>query len=81
MSILSEQIEGTNIHVDIQSSNLKSADYNTETEVLTIVFNSGGVYEYEKVPWMMFTKFRKAQSQGSFFNKNIARAYNYKKVK
>lgn len=80
MSILTEKIEGNFIEVGINSSNLKSAKYNTETEDLIITFNSGAIYEYNKVPWKQFTKFRLAESQGKYFNENIARSYGYKKL-
>ena len=75
MSILSEKIEGENILVEIQSSNIKAAAYNTRTEDLTVTFNTGGIYEYNKVPWTTFTKFRMSESQGKFFNENIAKKH------
>jgi hypothetical protein len=81
MGIVSEKIEGKLIEVTIQSSNLSSAKFNTETEDLIISFNNGAIYEYNKVPWEKFTKFRLAESQGKFFNENIARKYTYKKLK
>lgn len=81
MGIISEKIEGKLIEVTIQSSNLSSAKFNTETEDLIVSFNNGAVYEYSKVPWEKFTKFRLSESQGKFFNENIARKYTYKKVK
>jgi hypothetical protein len=79
MAIISERIEGKLIHVDIKSSNIKSATYNTETSLLTIVFNNGSIYEYENVPWELFTKFRMADSQGAFLNANIKNKYSFKK--
>mgnify|MGYP003330716356 CR=1 FL=1 len=81
MSITSEKIEGKIIEVLIQSSNLKSAKYDTESELLEVTFNNGSVYEYEKFPWSQFTKFRLSESQGKFFNSNISRKYDYKKIK
>jgi hypothetical protein len=81
MGIISEKIEGKLIEVTIQSSNLSSAKFNTETEDLIVSFNNGAIYEYNKVPWDKFTKFRLAESQGKFFNENIARKYTYKKLK
>jgi hypothetical protein len=81
MGIISEKIEGKLIEVSIQSSNLSSAKFNTETEDLIVNFKNGAVYEYSKVPWEKFTKFRLAESQGKFFNENIAKKYTYKKVK
>lgn len=80
MSILTEKIEGNYIEVGINSSNLKLAKYNTETENLTITFNNGAIYEYNKVPWKQFTKFRLADSQGKFFNEHISKSYSYKKI-
>ena len=80
MAITSEKINGKEILVEIESSNLKSASYNTEDETLKITFKSGVVYEYYKVPWDKFTKLRMAESQGRFFNLNIGRSYEYKKL-
>ena len=75
MAITSEKINGKEILVEIESSNLKSASYNTEDETLKVTFKSGIVYEYYKVPWDKFTKLRMAESQGRFFNLNIGRSY------
>lgn len=80
MAIISEKIEGKVIQVDIKSTNIKTAIYNTETSLLTIVFNNGSIYEYEGVPWELFTKFRMSDSQGSFLNSNIKTKYKFKKV-
>jgi hypothetical protein len=80
MSIISEKIEGEFIEVIIESSNLKSAKYDTKSEKLLITFNNGSLYEYAKFPWDVFTKFRLAESQGKFFNTNIAKKYDYKRL-
>jgi hypothetical protein len=79
MGILSEKIEGKIISVEIKSSNLKNAMYNTETEDLTVSFNNGSIYVYNKVPWTIFTKFRMSDSQGKYFNAEIAKKYKYTK--
>ncbi len=80
MAILSEKIEGKEIMVEINSSNLKKATYNTESNLLTVTFNNGSIYEYYEFPWEKFTKFRMSESQGKFLNTNINGKYNYKKV-
>ena len=80
MGILSEKIEGKIIEVKIQSSNIKSSTYNTEDKTLLIEFNNDSVYQYNEVPWEIFTKYRMAESQGNFFNKNISKAHTYKKL-
>ena len=51
MAILKETINGVMIEVDINSTNLKNGKYNTQTEDLTMTFNNGSIYEYNKVPW------------------------------
>ncbi len=79
MGITSEKIDGKLIIIEIKSSNLKSAVYNTESEELIVTFNNGSIYIYDKVPWTKFTKFRMAESQGKFFNENISKAHTYKK--
>jgi hypothetical protein len=81
MGILSEQISGNTITVDVKSSNLKSAVYNTESKILVVTFNNASIYEYYEVPWALFTKFRLSDSQGKFFNTNISRTFKYKKIK
>lgn len=80
MGIISEKIEGKMIEILIESSNLKSAKFNTEDKSLLIEFNNGSIYEYDEVPWEIFTKFRMAKSQGKFFNANMSRKYKYKKI-
>jgi hypothetical protein len=80
MAILKETINGVMIEVDINSTNLKNGKYNTQTEDLTITFNNGSIYEYNKVPWDTFTKFRLAESHGKFFNENISKKFTYKKL-
>lgn len=79
MGIITEKVDGKFITVTIQSSNLKQSTYNTETEDLTVIFNNGSIYEYNKVPWTKFTKFRLAESQGKYFNENIAKSHKYTK--
>lgn len=81
MSIITEKIEGKMINIDINSSNLSSASYDTESKILNVTFKTGSIYEYEKVPWETFTKLRMSESQGKFFNNNIAKVYSYKKIK
>ena len=80
MAILSERIEGTTISVDIKSTNIRSASYNTESKLLTVVFNNGSIYQYEDVSWELFTKFRMSDSQGAFLNAKIKNAHAYKQV-
>jgi len=81
MAIVSERIEGKMIMVEINSSNLKEASYDTEGKDLTITFMNESIYLYKDVPWDVFVKMRTAESQGKFFNANIAKKYQYQKIK
>ena len=80
MAILRETIQGTKIINEIQSSNVKKTEYDTETKKLVVEFNNGSLYEYDEVPHQVYTQFRMAQSQGNFFNTNISKTYPYKKL-
>jgi len=80
MGIKKEKIEGKVIINEYDSSNIKTSKYNTETSELIVEFKKGGEYSYTKVPISIFTKMRKAESQGVYFSKNIAKNYKYKKL-
>ena len=80
MAILKEEIQGTKIINEIKSSNIKKTEYDTETKKLVVEFNNGFKYEYEEVPHQIYTKFRMSESQGKFFNSEIAKKFKYKKT-
>ena len=80
MAILNEQINGTKIINEIQSSNIKKTEFDTETKELVVEFNNGVRYSYENVPHQLYTQFRMSESQGKFFNSKIAKAYPYKRL-
>lgn len=80
MAITKEEIKGTHIICEIKSSNIKGADYDTESKNLIIEFNNSSKYEYLDVPLNIFTALRRAESQGSFFSKQISKNFKYKKL-
>jgi hypothetical protein len=80
MAVKKEMIVGTKIINEIESSNIKKTEYDTETKQLVTEFNNGLKYEYENVPHQVYTKFRLAESQGKYFMSEIAKKYKYKKV-
>lgn len=47
---------------------------------LTVTFLSGGVYEYDGVPYSVFQAFREADSKGRFFHSEIKDVYGYERV-
>jgi hypothetical protein len=80
MAITKEEIKGTKIINEVQSSNIIRTEYDTETKKLITEFKNGLKYEYDDVPHQLYTSFRSAKSQGNFFNLNIAKVFKYKKV-
>ena len=80
MRIIKEQIVGTKIINEIESSNIKKTEFDTETKKMIVEFNNGLSYEYSDIPHQIYTKFRLSPSQGKFFMSEIAKKYTYKKV-
>ena len=60
-----------------KSSNILYSAYNQTKSELNIIFNSGRQYTYQGVELKEFLKFEKDDSQGKYFNKNIAKTYKY----
>ncbi len=80
MGIKKTTIEGTKITCEIQSSNLKKTEYDTDSKKLLVEFNNGMTYEYDEVPHNIYAQFRLSESQGKFFNSQISKTYKYKKL-
>jgi len=80
MAILKETIQGTKIINEIQSSNIKKTEYDTQTKKLLVEFNNGALYEYDEVPHQLYTQFRMSESQGKFFTSKISKTFKYKKI-
>jgi hypothetical protein len=80
MSIKRTEINGTKILCEIESSNLKSTEYDTESKKLVVEFKNGFKYEYDEVPHNVFAQLRLSESQGKFFNTSISKTYKYKKI-
>lgn len=80
MSVTSKKYLGEDILTEYVSSNIKGGKYNITTKKLEVTFNNGMIYEYEDVPHEVFAELNLAESQGKYFNANIAKKYVYKKV-
>jgi hypothetical protein len=80
MAILKEEIIGTKILNEVESSNIVRTEYDVETKKMIAEFKNGMKYEYEDVPHLTYTQFRSAKSQGSFFNTSISKVFKYRKL-
>ena len=66
--------------VNFDSSLLKSATFDSQTNLLTISFQTGTVYGYEGVSQEVFEELKEASSAGNFFNSNIRDRYHYTRL-
>ena len=64
----------------VESSNIASIGYDTNSETLEIEFLNESVYQYYGVPEHVYGELMSAGSHGSFLASNIKGAYNYSKV-
>ena len=80
MAIKKTEIIGTKIICEIESSNIVKSEYDIETKKLIAEFKNGVKYEYDDVPHNIYARFRLSESQGKFFNSDIAKKYKYKKL-
>lgn len=80
MSVTSKQYLGENVVVSYESSNIKEGKYNTNNKKLQVTFNNGAIYEYDDVPHETFAAMNLAESQGKYFNTNIAKSFTYRKL-
>ncbi|MDR2237143.1 MAG: KTSC domain-containing protein [Chryseobacterium sp.] len=62
------------------SSVVNSFIYFPETEILRIIYQSGAIYDYLKVPFGISEKFRTAKSKGKFLNSVIKPGFKYRKI-
>ena len=62
------------------SSLIRSVGYDDAARVLDVELVEGQVYRYRDVPPFIYEGLLAAKSKGEFFNKKIARRYQYEQV-
>jgi hypothetical protein len=65
----------SSVRVDLNSSALSAAEYDTSSEELTIDFMDGDSRTYSGVPSDTFFELVTAGSPGGYFNANIRNSY------
>ena len=63
------------------SSVVAAIRYDEKTSKLRIIFQSGSIYDYLKVPENVYNEMRKASSKGEFLNKEIKPNYEFEKIR
>ena len=62
------------------SSVVANMNYFPQTSTLRIIFTSGEIYDYLKVPAAIYEAMKKATSKGTYLNQVIKKKFQYKKV-
>jgi KTSC domain len=62
------------------STVIRAFAYDSETRELTVTFVTGRIYAYLAVPADVYDDFATAFSKGTFFNKHIRDAYEYREI-
>lgn len=55
----------------VDSSSLRSIGYDAASLTLEVEFRNGSVYQYANVPTELWTRFRRAESMGKFFQDHV----------
>ncbi len=63
------------------SSVVAAIQYDVNSSTLRVVYVSGAVYDYKKVPEAVYKEMKKASSKGEFLNKQIKPNYGFEKIK
>ena len=63
------------------SSVVAAIRYDEKTSKLRVIFQSGNIYDYIKVPEEVYNNMKRASSKGEFLNKEIKPNYEFEKVR
>ena len=63
------------------SSVVAAIKYDVNSSTLRVIYVSGSVYDYKKVPEKIFIEMKTASSKGEFLNKHIKPNYEFEKIK
>ncbi|KFB87970.1 hypothetical protein CR62_07390 [Serratia grimesii] len=64
----------------VDSTNIESAGYDSNSSVLEVEFKNGSLYQYIGVPEYVFQELISAGSVGVYFNQNIKNNYEFHRV-
>ena len=63
------------------SSVVAAIRYDDKTAKLRVIFQSGSIYDYLKVPEQVYNDMKKATSKGEILNKEIKPKYEFEKIR
>ena len=63
------------------SAVIRSFHYDADKQVLKVVFISGSIYEYLKIPEEVYRSMKASSSKGEFLNRIIKGQYDFRRIK
>ena len=63
------------------SSVVAAIRYDADSSTLRVIYVSGSVYDYKKVPEKVYIEMKAASSKGEFLNKQIKPNYEFEKIR
>jgi len=63
------------------SSVIAAIRYDADSSRLRVIYISGNIYDYKKVPEEVYNKMKVASSKGEFLNKEIKPNYEFEKIR
>lgn len=60
---------------------LRAAGYDEKTREMDVIFKSGDLYRYKRVPPSTYAGFVKADSKGTYMQENIIDMYPYERLR
>ena len=64
----------------VDSEMLRLVGYDTRSQILEVVYNTGGTYQYKGVPASEYEKLMSAESIGQYMHRYIIDHYDYERV-
>ncbi|MGG5412759.1 KTSC domain-containing protein [Edwardsiella tarda] len=65
----------------VSSSNIQSIGYDQLNMVLEVAFHSGGIYQYMRIPSMVYQNLMQSGSKGEYFHRHIKDRYRWRKMR
>lgn len=63
-----------------QSSHLQSFNYDADTQLLTVEFVGGAIYQYTGVPQTEYWNLAQSGGSGGYFHSKIRNSYPFQKI-
>ncbi len=64
----------------VRSSNIRSAGYDPDAEIMEVEFENGSVYQYLSVPADIHDRFLHASSKSKFLNTHAKSRFRFRQV-